>query len=114
MLDQAFNHGDLEGILSLYDDAAVVLPMPGVQARGMPEIRALYKRFLRPGVTAHQEKMHVLEADGIALFTSRWTLHAEGQPSEIFIATVVLRQQADGGWKALIDSARGPSVLDAN
>jgi uncharacterized protein (TIGR02246 family) len=112
LLDQAFNQGDLEAVLRLYDDAAVVIPMPGTQARGLQELRTLYQRFLRPGITAKQIKTNVLEADGIALFTSRWTLNMEGQPPQAFIATTVFRQQPDGGWKALIDNARGPEILD--
>jgi ketosteroid isomerase-like protein len=113
-LDQAFNQGDLEGVLSYYDDAAVVIPIPGTQARGIQELRALYQRFMHPGVTAKQIKTNVIEADGIALFTSRWTLNIEGEPPQTFIATTVLRRQPDGSWKALIDNPRGPQILDSD
>jgi ketosteroid isomerase-like protein len=114
LLDQAFNQGDLEGVLRYYDDAAVVIPIPGTQARGIQELRTLYQRFMHPGVTAKQIKTNVIEADGIALFTSRWTLNIEGEPPQTFIATTVLRRQPDGSWKALIDNARGPQILDSD
>jgi ketosteroid isomerase-like protein len=112
LLDKAFNQGDLESILGYYDDAAIVIPVPGVEARGHAEIRDLFQRFLRPGVTAHQIKSKVIEADGIALFTSRWALDIPGHPRQAFIATTVFRKQTDGGWKALIDNARGPEILE--
>jgi ketosteroid isomerase-like protein len=112
LLDQAFNQGDLEGVLRYYDDAAIVIPLPGTEARGLQELRTLFQRVMHPGVTAKQIKTNVIEADGIALFTSRWTLNIAGQPPQTFIATTVFRRQADGGWKALIDNARGPQILD--
>ncbi len=112
MLDDAFNRGDVEAILRYYDPAAVVLPEPGQEIRGEAALRSLYKQFTRPGTVARQLQTHVVEADGIALFTSRWSLSVDSGEPQTFVATVVLRQQPDGGWKALIDNARGPQVLE--
>jgi uncharacterized protein (TIGR02246 family) len=112
LLDDAFNRGDLEAILRLYDEAALVLPIPGIQARGAAEVRELYGRLLHPSIKATQENTRVIQADGIALFVSRWTLHIEGQESEQHAATVVLRQQTDGSWKVLLDNPRGLAILD--
>lgn len=111
LLDNAFNAGDIESVLRYYEDTAVVIPKPGTQARGKAELRSLYSAFMRPGISAKQIKTHVVEADGIALFTSRWTLVIDDAPPEVFLATTVFRKQPDGGWKALIDNARGPLVL---
>ncbi len=111
LLDKAFNEGDLASVLRYYDDAAVVIPQPDVQARGKEEIKSLYERFMQPGTIAKQIKTHVIEADGIALFTSRWELSIGQAPPETHIATTVFRKQPDGGWKALIDNARGPQIL---
>ena len=112
LLDEAFNRGDLDAIMQLYDPDAVVIPMPGVEARGTENIRSMYKRFAQPGASAHQIVTRVLEADNIALLLSRWTLTLGDAPSETFIATTVFRKGPDGSWKALIDNARGPSILD--
>ncbi len=111
LLDQAFNEGDLDSVLRLYEDAAVVVPEPGKEARGIAELRSLYQKLMKPGITAKQLKTAVLEADGVALFLSRWTLTVDGAPPETFISTTVFRKQPDGGWKALIDNARGPLIL---
>ena len=112
LLDNAFNRGDLDGVLRYYEDTAVVLPQPGIEARGLEELGTLYGSFMKPGTTAKQIKTHVVEADGIALFTSRWSLNIDDEPPQEFIATTVFRRQPDGGWKALIDNARGPLILD--
>ena len=112
LLDEAFNGGDLDAVLRYYEDDAVVIPEPGTEARGTAALRALYGAFMRPGTAATQHRTHVGEAGGVALFTSRWSLAEGDAPAQEFVATVVLRRQPDGGWKALIDNARGPLVLE--
>lgn len=115
MVDQAFNQGDLEAVLDFYETAAVVVTEPGKLARGKDELRRFFERVMQSGASARQLKTHIIEADGIALFLSRWTLKtATGNPegeARTFIATTVLRKQTDGTWKALIDNSLGPLVL---
>ena len=57
----------------------------------------------------------MIEADGIALFLSRWMLVGDNREgasaSRRFIATSVFRKQLNGEWKALIDNSLGPLVL---
>jgi ketosteroid isomerase-like protein len=79
ILDRAFNEGDLDTIMDFYDEAALVVPQPGVEARGKDAIREMYRKMLHPGMVARQLKIRVLEADGIALFISRWSLSQPGQ-----------------------------------
>ena len=112
MLDRAFNDGDLDAIMNFYDEAAVVVPRPGVEARGKAAIREMYAEMLQPGVMARQLRYRVLEADGIALFLSQWSLSQPGKSDAIFTSTTVLRRQSDGGWKPLIDNAQGPAILE--
>jgi len=118
LLDKAFNAGDVEGVLSFYEDHAVVVMEPGSLARGKTELRAFFARVMGSPVSARQIKTHVIEADGVALFLSRWILvtrSSEGSALEQrFTATTVFRKQADGEWKALIDNSLGPLVLGAD
>ena len=111
LLDDAFNRGDVEMILRFYDEAAVVFPEPGKEVRGKEALRDLYAQVAKQGAVARQLQTHVAEADGVALFTSRWSLRVEKGEPQVFFASVVLRRQPDGGWKALIDNARGPRIL---
>lgn len=116
LIDKAFHEADVEALVDLYDDAAVQVDYIGVnqgkEARGKQELRDLYSRLLvKPGhLTVKQIKTQVVEADGIALFTSRWSVSSDQEEPKTYIATVVLRQQPDGSWKDLIDSS--PAVLD--
>jgi uncharacterized protein (TIGR02246 family) len=117
LLDQAFNAGNLEKILSFYDDAAVVVTEPGKTARGSAELRSFFEQVIQSGGTAKQLKADVIEADGIALFISRWSFHVPNanpeSASRTFVATTVFRKQPDGDWKILIDNPFGPLVLGA-
>ncbi len=112
LLDQAFNAGDLEAVLTFYENAAVVVTEPGKVARGADELREFFSAAMRSGASAKQLKTSVLEADGIALFLSRWTLSMKGQDTaRTFVATTVFRKQIDGNWKVLIDNPLGPLIL---
>lgn len=113
LLDRAFNERDIETVLGFYEEAAVVVAEPGKLARGKQELRSFFERVMRSGSSAKQLKTHVIEADGVALFLSRWTLRIadENADERTFIATTVFRRQSDGGWKALIDNSLGPLVL---
>jgi uncharacterized protein (TIGR02246 family) len=117
LLDQAFSAGDLEKVLSFYEDAAVVVTEPGKTARGVSELRSFFERVIRSGGSAKQLKTEVLEADGIALFISRWNFQVPNADSEAvrrtFVATTVFRKQPDGEWKILIDNPFGPLILGA-
>jgi ketosteroid isomerase-like protein len=111
LLDRAFAQGDLDTVLSFYEDAAVVITEPGKSARGTGELRSFFAGAMRSGSRAEQLRTQVIEADGVALFLSRWTLHSKDATARTFIATTVFRRQPDGGWKALIDNPLGPLIL---
>jgi ketosteroid isomerase-like protein len=115
LLDRAFAQGDLHAVLSFYEDAAVVITEPGKAARGTAELRSFFARAMQSGASAEQLKTQVIEAEGVALFLSRWTLHVKGAgpgaTERTFTATTVFRKQPDGGWKALIDNPFGPLIL---
>ena len=109
LMDRAFNDGDIDAVLELYEDFAVVVTEPGKTARGTAELRRFFKEVMASGASARQIKTHVIEADGLALFLSRWTLTSgtgDGGVSRQFVATTVFREQPTGGWKAIIDNSR--------
>lgn len=117
LLDRAFNEGDLDAVLSFYENAAVVVAEPNRIVRGAIELRSFFEGAIRSGHKAKQLKIRVIEADGVALFLSRWILipNNAGQEAETrtFVATTVFRKQPDGAWKALLDNPFGPLLLDS-
>jgi ketosteroid isomerase-like protein len=117
LLDNAFNRGDLETVLSFYEEgAAVIAAEPLRLLRGPSELRDFFEEAMRAGMVAKQIKTRVIEAEGVALFLSRWSLAAKNPDSvevtRTFHATSVFRRQPDGRWKILIDNPLGPLLLD--
>lgn len=116
LLDEAFNRGDLEAVLSFYEEGAVMVLEPGRLATGRAEMRRAYEWiFANMKGVARQEKTHVIECGDIALFTSRWNysgMTPDGTPvARESYASVILRKHADGNWRIVVDNSWGPAVL---
>lgn len=116
LLDEAFNRGDIEAMLEFYEDGAVIVAEPGKLATGKSEIRQTYEWILsNMKGTARQEKTHVIETGEVALFTSKWTYNGTATDGSEFFresySSVVLRKQADSGWRIVVDNSWGPAVL---
>ena len=94
---------------------AVLIAQPGNIARGKDAIRAALQGFvsLKPSLKgqAHQ----VVEAEDIALYSSKWTLAGtspEGKPVEMSgISSDVLRRHSDGRWLVAVDNPWGTSIV---
>lgn len=116
LLDDAFNRGDLEAVLGFYEDGAAMVVEPGRLATGKAELRRAYEWiFGNINGRAEQIKTHVIEAGDVALFTSEWRFtgtSADGRSvSRQSYASVILRKQADGGWRVVVDNSWGHAVL---
>ena len=108
---QAFNAGDIEAMMKLYEPAASLTPQPGQIVSGTKALREALSGFvaMKPRMTL--EARTLAEAGGIALTTSKWVLEgtgpdgkpmkAEGQSAE------VARRQPDGTWLFVIDNPHG-------
>lgn len=113
-MDAAFARRDIETLMSFYEPSAAVVAEPGKVVRDRSELRAIFEAAMAYGGSAKQLQTSVIEAEGIALFLSRWTMNSpEGTSDEgqVFIATCVMRKQSDGRWQVLIDNPFGPLVL---
>ena len=117
LLDEAFNRGDLEAVLSFYEEGATIVVEPGRLAAGKAELRRVYEWvFGHIKGSARQEKTDVIEAGDLALFTSKWSFEGTDRDgnsvSRESYASVVLRRQADGSWLVVVDNSWGPAVLE--
>ncbi|MGB7860868.1 MAG: nuclear transport factor 2 family protein [Acidimicrobiia bacterium] len=102
--------GDIDGIVSLYEDAAVFADFDGV-AVGPSQIRAAHRKFLGLGLTLQLNRVLTFEADDIALVHWAWTVVGRDGSSNEGISAEVLRRQADGSWKFIIDNSDGAALV---
>jgi uncharacterized protein (TIGR02246 family) len=64
--EDAFNFGDVEGLVGLYELDAVFVPEPGQVARGRDEIRDVLRDFLaaKPRFKLERKSLHVVGDTG--------------------------------------------------
>jgi len=119
-LTAAINRGDLEAMLNFFEPDAVLVVQPlagqpGQVARGKVAIREAYAGFVSLKPTLRRQAQQIVEASGIALHCSRWTLTAtspDGKKMERTGASSdVLRKQPDGRWLILIYNPYGTSIV---
>jgi len=106
LFEAAFNTGDLEAILALYEPGAVFIAGDR-SIFGHNAIRDFYRISLAPGARMELETRAIVEsADGLALLHGTWSLgppvNTEGMSTE------VVRRQPNGEWKFVIDNPRTP------
>jgi uncharacterized protein (TIGR02246 family) len=105
------NDGDLDAMTGLYEPEATFVAEPGVQLRGLETIREALQGFLALKPTISGEIQSVIETGGVALVVNRWRLEGtgpEGDPIEMSgLSADVVRRQADGSWRVLIDDPWG-------
>lgn len=112
-LDDAFNRGNVDGVLAFYSPDAVMVVQPGQLAIGHAALRAVFETLIHQGGNVKVLASEVLVAGDTALLIARWSIRRpqEHRPAT-HTATSVLRQGADGSWRLLVDNAFGPGVLD--
>ena len=101
-------HGrNLDGLLSLYDEQAIFVPQPGVVHADAAAIRNALGQLLSlsPEMETRVTEVHI--AGDIALVIVEWSLRGTGPDQRVVTqagkSADVLRRQADGTWRVLID-----------
>lgn len=107
----AFNSGDLDAIMALYEPNATFVPQPGQVVQGQDAIRQALLQFLALKGTVQVKDIFTVHGPGIALVRGQWKLTGtgpEGKPIEMAGQSVeVLRQQPNGEWLYAVDHPFG-------
>lgn len=106
-----FNSGDLEGLLSLYEDGAAFVPQPGSVLTDAAGLRAALQAFLDTHGTASIVSTTEAVAGDIALTHSHWRIDIPGGDVLEHTSAEVTRRQPDGTWKYVADNPFGGDVL---
>jgi ketosteroid isomerase-like protein len=112
LFEEAFNAGDIEALMALYEADAALIPQPGVTVEGSAAIRDSLRWFLDRRGTITLDTKLVVRVGDLAYLSNRWSLTGgtmpDGSPAELGATTAELaRQQVDGTWLYVIDNAWG-------
>jgi uncharacterized protein (TIGR02246 family) len=112
LFEQAFNAGDVEALIALYERDAALIPQPGAIAEGTAAIRDSLRWFLDRGGQITLDTKLVVRVGDLAYLANRWSLTGatmpDGSPAELGATTAeVARRQPDGTWRYVIDNAWG-------
>jgi ketosteroid isomerase-like protein len=105
------NSGDLDSLMPLYENEAAFATEPGGLAHGGSGVREALTGFISMNGKLDLKVTRVLEVDDLALVMGVWAFDGtgpDGEPVRLEARNAdVLRRQADGTWRFVIDNPWG-------
>ena len=112
----ARDRGDISAALACYEPSAAVVLESGHVVSGPEAVRATLEAFAALRAQFSVDARRILDADGVALHLSRWTLRAHDAEQGPFgvrgASSDVARRQPDGSWLLAVDNPWGVELLE--
>lgn len=114
-MTEAFHKGDIEGVMNSYEDEAIVVFEPNKPASDTDQIRQMFEGAFQINPEFTYAGHDVFVSGDIALHIAPWQMTgktpdgAEIEQSGLSVA--VLRKQADGSWRMVIDNPHGQILM---
>ncbi|GAA5514981.1 hypothetical protein Dcar01_03745 [Deinococcus carri] len=112
---RAFNAGDIEQLLALYEPGGQLVQQGGRVAVGPEAMRTGLQALLHLGGTMTSENIYTFQAGDIALLRAHWRLTTTGEDGQPLVlegqTAEVVRCQRDGRWLYVVDHPFGAGPL---
>jgi uncharacterized protein (TIGR02246 family) len=108
---EGINTGNFDLLLSLYEPEAAFATQPGTLVQGLGGICEALDGFVAMNGKLDLKVSRVLEVGDLALVVGEWSFTGtgpDGEPVKLAAKNAdVLRRQADGSWRFVIDNPWG-------
>jgi uncharacterized protein (TIGR02246 family) len=112
LIAAAFNAGDLDEFLEIYEEnATVIAPPEGRRVTGRDAIRSAVAPTFALAPSASIEVVEKLQTDGLALTHARWSIVGSDGGERVEMSgrgAIVSRRQPDGSWRIVLDNPMSP------
>ncbi len=106
-LAAAFNTGDVATVMSMYDTSGIMVPEPGKTVTGKNKWEEAIKGILSIKGKMTIKTVYCLQAGDVAVGRSEWNI-TDGNEVKIAAKGIeLMKKQADGSWKIVVDHAFG-------
>ncbi len=108
---KAFNSHQLDNLLALYEEDAILIGTENRVSRGKQQIAAELSSLLAVPGTFHARNNFCVEHGNIALLRADWVLiDPSGNPAMAGSTAEIVRRQSSGNWLYVIDHALGAGL----
>lgn len=112
-LATAWNTGDVNNVLALYENDGVLVPEPGRTVSSKTKIREALLGFLGVKGVFEIKTTYCIVLNDIALSRSLWSIRDGNEIKIQAKGTEILRRQRDGSWLFAIDHPFGAEDISA-
>lgn len=106
-LAAAYNTGDLQTVLNMYDVDGIIVAEPGKPVSGREKFEAAVRGILAIKGVMEIKTVYCLESGDVAVGRSEWSIKDGNETKVAAKGVELLKRQKDGTWKVLIDHAFG-------
>ena len=112
----AFQQGDIDTVMSTYEPAATVMFEPGAEVSEAAQLREMFTAMSGVNPVFTYAGHEVIVSGGTAIHIAPWSMTGQtpdGQEiAQSGLSIAVLRKQADGSWKMVIDNPHGSALME--
>jgi len=106
-LADAFNTGNVDTVMKMYDVNGIIVPEPGKPVSGKQRFEEAIKSILSIKGKMEIKTVYCLQTGDLAVGRSEWNIKDGNEVKVSAKGIEVMKQQTDGSWKIVIDHAFG-------